>query len=534
MRKLLIVDDERHVVNWLYELLSLETNLELVLYKAYSAQDALRILAETKIDIVLSDIKMPGMTGLELMEHIYKRWPFCRVIILTGYPNFESIYHSERNYPEAIFLMKTEDDDVIINAVKQQLDKIDSEIRTLRLKDEYETKSLIAARNLFLKNLSDGIIPTVPQSLMDELKLNMDVSHPFMLAAGKLTHTEGKTSYTRLFEIQSVVRKYVSHLYNCAQWTDNGEIFYWLMQPVSALPTQTNTRDLFEDVQSAFDELMGFESSFVLSGMFALSELPLKAAQISSQLQYNASTGVTAVLMEHNKTVEEEIAPLNLQMLELLETNLFLGKRELFINTIQAVAEPMNHIKSMHHAGALEIYTSISLILQRHMNRIHAREQLAFRTSHYKLTRPDLFPSWREATAFLTNTALLLFDIRNDRKEGYQLQIVGSIKQFIHNNLNSGLSLVTIADKMNYNPSYISRMFKRIEGMNLSDFINAARMAEAKKLLLKGGLSMNEISAAVGYDSPQYFATVFRKLTGLTPHQFQLENLIKDTLNAPR
>jgi two-component system response regulator YesN len=304
------------------------------------------------------------------------------------------------------------------------------------------------------------------------------------------------------------------------------------MQPISTLATQINTRDLFEDVQSAFDELMGFESSFVLSGKFALPELSVKAAQISSQLQYNTGAGVTAVLMEQITTVEEEIPPLNLQMLELLETNLFLGKRDLFINSFRAAAEPMNHIKSMHHGGALELYSSISLILQRHINRIHAREQLAFKTSLYKLTRPDIFPNWREAVEFLTNTALMLFDIRSERKEGYQLQIVGSIKQFIHNNLNTGLSLVTIADKMNYNPSYISRMFKRIEGMNLSDFINAARISEAKKLLLKGGISMNEISAATGYDSPQYFATVFRKLTGLTPHQFQLENVIKDNFNT--
>jgi two-component system response regulator YesN len=473
---------------------------------------------------------MPGMTGLELMDHIYKRWPYCRIIILTGYQSFENIYYSERNFPETIYLMKTEDDDVIIEAVKKQLDKVEAETKTLQLRDEYESRSLMAAQNLFLKNLSDGAVidPLQFQALMKTFKAEMDASSPFMLVVGKLTHADGKTYYTQLFEIQSIVRKYVSHLFHCAQWSDDGNVYYWLMQPLSGLATQMNMRDLFEDVQSTFEALMGFESSFVVSNMFLLSELSVKAAQIFYQLQYSEDVGGTAVLMEQKAADDESFPPLNLQTLEMLETNLFLGKRDLFLNAFRAALLPLTYVNGKHHVGALELYCSISLILQRYINRIHAWEQLAFQTGLHKLTQPSMFKNWREAVAFLTDTALMLFDMRSERKENYQLQIVGSIIQYIHKNLNGDLSLVTIADKMNYNPSYISRMFKRIEGVKLSDFISAARIGEAKRLLLRagGGMSMNDIAAAVGYDNPQYFATVFRNLTGLTPHQYQLENLM--------
>ena len=433
MRKLLIVDDERHVVDWLYELFSLESGLDIELYKSYTADGALAILAETKIDIVMTDIKMPGMTGLELMEHIYKRWPFCRAIILTGYQNFDYLYQTRHKFPETMYLIKTEDDDVIVNAVKQQLDRIEADIKTLDLQHEHEDRGMMGAQNLLLKNLSDGKVlwrttpgrptPRALQERMDELKLGIDISRPILLVAGKLTPTGKRSCYACLFEIQTTVRKYVSHLFRCVQWTEDGEIFYWLLQPHGAPASQSNIRDMFEDVQSALYELLEIESSFVVSEMFELAELPAKAARLPNQLLYG--TGVGAV----------------------------------------------NAAFSAGGAGG--------------------------------------------AVVFVAGDSV---------RHSHQAHIAGSIKQYIKSNLGSDLSLTAIADKLYYNPSYISRMFKRAEGVNISDYINAARIDESKKLLLKGGLNINEISATIGYDSPQYFATVFRKLTGITPHQYQLEN----------
>lgn len=92
MFRLLIVDDEEIIVNSLYEIFNSLPEIELDVYKAYSAQEAIDWLSRTRIDIVLSDIMMPEIDGLQLLEEIHKRWPFCKVIFLTGYEKFDYIY----------------------------------------------------------------------------------------------------------------------------------------------------------------------------------------------------------------------------------------------------------------------------------------------------------------------------------------------------------------------------------------------------------------------------------------------------------
>ena len=79
MYTLLIVDDEAIIADGLYEVFQNLNSLELDVYKAYSGDEAMELLKKTRIDIVLTDIRMPGMSGLQLMEHIQNRWPKCKL-----------------------------------------------------------------------------------------------------------------------------------------------------------------------------------------------------------------------------------------------------------------------------------------------------------------------------------------------------------------------------------------------------------------------------------------------------------------------
>lgn len=97
MYRLLIVDDESHVVDWLYELFRDIDHIEFDIYRAYSASSALLLMEKAKIDIVITDINMPRMNGLQLVEKIKTEWPECRVIFLTGYNEFEYAHKAIQN-----------------------------------------------------------------------------------------------------------------------------------------------------------------------------------------------------------------------------------------------------------------------------------------------------------------------------------------------------------------------------------------------------------------------------------------------------
>ncbi|MFQ9394470.1 MAG: response regulator transcription factor [Lachnospiraceae bacterium] len=92
MYRLLIVDDEIDNVYWLEEMFQYDLKEELEVHTAVSGKEALELLNRIRFDVVLTDIKMPGMTGMELYDRIRENWPACKVIFLTAYPQFEDIY----------------------------------------------------------------------------------------------------------------------------------------------------------------------------------------------------------------------------------------------------------------------------------------------------------------------------------------------------------------------------------------------------------------------------------------------------------
>lgn len=132
MRRLLIVDDLPIIVDGLLELFQSTEHLELDVLKAYSGEEALRLMREGPVDIVISDIKMPGLEGIELLQIIQADWPACKVIFLTGYNDFHYI-RSAMAYGGFDYILKVESDDKIIASVERALEKLEEEGKHLRM-----------------------------------------------------------------------------------------------------------------------------------------------------------------------------------------------------------------------------------------------------------------------------------------------------------------------------------------------------------------------------------------------------------------
>src|SRR5690625_4446827 len=118
MYRLLIVDDEELITDGLYDVFSRLMPEQLDVYKAYSGKEALDWMARTRIDIILTDISMPGLSGLELIERVQALWPHCRVIFLTGYDYFDYVYQAIQ-MNDVKYLLKTEGYDKVVETVKE-------------------------------------------------------------------------------------------------------------------------------------------------------------------------------------------------------------------------------------------------------------------------------------------------------------------------------------------------------------------------------------------------------------------------------
>lgn len=120
--RVLLVDDEAYVTDELSLLLGARTDLDL--YTSSSALNALDVLKRTRIDLMISDIRMPGMSGLELLRRVRQEQQDCRVVFLTGYADFDYVYEAMRNGASS-YILKTESD----QELNAQIDKALGEIR---------------------------------------------------------------------------------------------------------------------------------------------------------------------------------------------------------------------------------------------------------------------------------------------------------------------------------------------------------------------------------------------------------------------
>ena len=151
MHRLLIADDEEIIVKWLLKLFESRDDLEILV--AYSGLEALGILNRTKIDVFLSDIRMPGMNGMQLLEIISRDWPQCRVVFLTGHGEFDYVYNAI-HHENVSFLLKTETDEVIVDTVEKSIQSIERSYRDQELVNKANETSGASLVLIMLRPLS--------------------------------------------------------------------------------------------------------------------------------------------------------------------------------------------------------------------------------------------------------------------------------------------------------------------------------------------------------------------------------------------
>mgnify|MGYP000859673649 FL=1 len=199
MFRLLIVDDEPGIVDGLYQLFRQNENFELDIYKAYSGEEALSYLKSTRVDIVLTDICMPGLDGMKLLDEISSHWPSCKVIFLTGYDEFEYAYKAIKT--DVGYVLKTEEDEVIFEAVKKAIMKIEEEIKfqdIAKRADKQFKQAMPMLRREFLTGLLQGdrICEEQLAATFEELEISMDPNQPVFMVVAKIGSWNYKNTYS--------------------------------------------------------------------------------------------------------------------------------------------------------------------------------------------------------------------------------------------------------------------------------------------------------------------------------------------------
>lgn len=554
MYRLLVVDDEMIIADGLYEVLSNLPQLELDVYKAYSGDEAVRQFERTRFDIVLTDIRMPGLDGLQLLDKIRERWPSCRVIFLTGHNEFSYIY-SAFQYEGVSYLLKTEGYEKVIQMVEQAVMDIETELKAESLLKKAQ-EQLDATRELLQNDYVKGIlneqlgVQEINQKQFDELAIPLQADGPVLIMLGRVNSFASGLTYAtksrQLYRIRLIANQYLSARVSYVGVVNESMDPIWLIQPLQGslgeegwVRTMTFMKGSLELIQSACNESLGEVLSFVLDDSPVVwTDLAERFSMLNMLMNYRIGQGCGMLLLDKHM-IEQELQPsgdgqrekslVRHAKLSLLADQLEHGQRVEFRAALLECAAALADIDSMHHIPAQELYYSIGLVFMSYMNRWNLVETVAARIGLHKLMQPGEHESWKLAFDYLNHVGDMLFSLQSQEEERRARHVITVIQKHVQEHLHDPdeISLVRLAELVYFNPSYLSRLFKQVTGTNLSEYISSSRMTRAKRLLENPDAKIQDVAELVGYGTATNFTRSFRKATHMTPQEYRASMLNK-------
>lgn len=311
MYRLLVVDDEEIITDSLANMLSGLDNPVLEVSKAYSAPEALELLNRYVFDIVISDIQMPGKSGIYLLQEIHSKWPSCSVIFLTGHDEFEYACQALK-YGAFRFILKNDGDEVLLEAIRDCVQEIQ---RKKLVKPDapvlhIEEINLQHRQQGFLsKLLVDGSITRQDMHLeLENLEIKLDINLPLLLLVGK-TDTELKD--TLLDGINWIFKEKVAHAVTSHILRVDKTMALWLMQPAEKGNQEhaaAAVTGLAESIQESCAASLDANVTFVFDAEYVnWQELPNRFAKMRYVTNRYLESGSGIALAKMNFFSEESI-----------------------------------------------------------------------------------------------------------------------------------------------------------------------------------------------------------------------------------
>jgi two-component system response regulator YesN len=531
MIRTLIVDDEpAHVEGLVRHIRWAELGYEPPL-SAESGEAALAVLERERVDVLVTDVSMPGMTGIELLARCRSEYPHLQqmeALIVSGYDEFEFVHEAIHLGAKGYVLkpVKPAEIEEKLAAIRDSIDKrsrIEREIGDLK---EKVNMSLAALRERFVQELADGRIHSEELLISWSRLLDIPgtVRHLSLVVFGcdRLHHAAFEDARERIALGAGFAQAVKLSLSDCAGvfvgQTGTDEVAALLLDPAPSERAKLEKQLPF--VQDVVWEQFG---STVTIGITRpcreWKEVPLLYKEAQHMMAKSRLIGygqtVRFTRFEESEFVDfrlrEEYIPAIVKRLESGETaeaadllhrafDLMLAHESVSLSFVQAfamglVSELTRKLKpGREEDGGFDILMWQRLIDCTSVTEI--REAV-----------------WECANRFIR--------IDRKKKEALQHHLVHQVAQHIREHIRDNVTVKQLAELYHINASYLSVLFKKETGRTISDFVQDVRISKAKELLRDPAVKVYEVAERVGFQSPAYFAYLFKKTTGYTPQEFR-------------
>ncbi|MCW1292597.1 MAG: response regulator [Candidatus Parvarchaeota archaeon] len=536
MLRVFIVEDENFDRDRIRELLFSFKDEFVYCGEASDGEIAYPMICEIKPDIVLTDIKMPLLDGLELSALIKKSMPWIKIIIISAYDYFDYAKQALSVGVEE-YLIKPFSSEDLLNSLRK-VKKIIEEERILLSKLNYlenqitNNKSLLEKR--FYNRLFQGTLDV--KELYDEaVNLNIDLAAKYYAIMSIECFLECKEKDT--FEDFLVLQDIIYRLVNRNK--ENMLLYVKSDSEIIVILKSNNKEELEENlflkaqaIQYEIESNTNYITHIGISSICdRLSEIPriYKEAQKAKSLSFLLSQRKVIYFSDLNlcNNLENSIEPEINDFQDILdEIDEILRCRDIskIDSLVSRIEEEFRKLGDKSFKLFPRLYLEIAFRCYELLKNYNMESNIwSLIVNHIFQISADMSQKSfgeiiKELLLTTLNTKMQVFNKKYNSIIKKVLEIIESEYQ------NSSLSLSLVADMIGINMSYLSLIFKQEMGQTFIEHLTNVRINKAKELLMNSDLKVADISSKVGYNEPHYFSFLFKKKTGLSPQEFRSKN----------
>ncbi|WP_211748108.1 response regulator [Paenibacillus sp. Marseille-Q4541] len=528
MHKVMLIDDDVPMLKVLQQMIDWETLKLQIAGATYSSAKALHMFQEIWPDIVITDIGLPQKNGIDLAASFMSLKPDTRIIFLTCHEDF--------GYAQAAIKLSADDYLLKDQLSQEQLERsLKKAIRELHTKGTAMTAERAKSNELlFRQDLIARVIEGVKLDSTVEYAAELGITwrHPyFMMAVVDIRYAAYEQIYTYSdlplisYAIYNIALELTTAYEGITPFVQkNNLVILYNYRLNLANHTYLYFQQYMDELRSRCEHFLRIQLSTVtINDRIGLESIGICHRQYVKQKSgfYKNKSG-NLVISDLSLDAEEVFYPASQGMFDTWKSELELA---ILKNDAEAIHQIVSSMKSIAQDKRIEprdLVHEMTVVL-RGVDLMFSRKKQDESMYSYLASAQSCHDVME-----LSQT-LLLYTMRNRQQstglktQEPKLQV---IQEFIDNHLSENITSIDMARYLYLNSSYFSRYFKRLTGVNFTDYVHEYKMKIAAKMMKTSGQTLESLAIGLGYSDRTYFSKVFKKYVGMTPSEYKRKHYV--------
>ena len=535
----LLVDDEEDVVEAIVQKIDWDRLGYSLAGYAKNGLEALEIAEEKQIDVVLTDIKMPYMDGLTLSHRLKELYPSIKIIIFSGFDEFEYAKEAIRLEAEEYMLKPVDAGELsrVFQKVHEALDQEFDEKQSIHRLKNYYLESLPILQESLYTSLIEG---TLPQQDLESTLLDYQISLPGKYYAVVILHNslslspEGINPLLITMSIRKLAEERLQKNWRPCFLTYLGHTLF-----IAQMDKESDSLKLTDDCEILCRMARHICKATVTAGIGKtvsnLMDLPLSYLGARDAVAYRVLYGRGKAIAireiglegkeEHkvNKEIIDEERLLDIYRSIRMSSEEELNKCiDLYIENSRLDSPSLQE----YHFFLMDLVTNMHKFLlanQVDTGLIFPKEEDVYQ----KVQQFSLAELSQWMKEICKKMQIIIQEMRSDKTKSFVKKAV----EHVHSHyMDKDLTVEALSQELHVSAAYFSTVFKRETGKSFINYLTDYRMEKALRLLMEEEEKTYIIAEAVGYSDPNYFSYAFKKKFGMSPSKYKSNSKGKEGL----